>query len=57
MNEITRLKNNIITLINANALEENLRVFEDEECETIEELNELIEYEISYWTQDCERFK
>lgn len=52
-NEILRLLNNIKTLVNANALDNNFEVFaDDKDIETIEDLNEAIESEISYWAEN-----
>jgi hypothetical protein len=52
--EMKRLWKNIKKLMDANVLEVNFEVFSDMYCETIADLNGLIEEEISYWPQDCE---
>ncbi|WP_168198305.1 hypothetical protein [Crassaminicella thermophila] len=53
MNNIERLYKNIKILVDTNMLEEEFKVFAEEnsDVETIEELNNVIETEISYWEE------
>ncbi|WP_168198241.1 hypothetical protein [Crassaminicella thermophila] len=53
MNNIERLYKNIKILVDTNMLEEEFKVFAEENSDvtTIEELNDVIETEISYWEE------
>lgn len=53
MNEIKRLYKNIKILVDTNMLEEEFEVFaqENPNLDSIKELNDIIETEISYWEE------
>jgi len=55
MNQIQRLFNNIKTYIEAGVLDAEFAVFAEENpnLDSIEELNEIMESEMSYGADDC----
>lgn len=54
-NELLRLLNNIRMLVEVGALDEEFEAFaEDENIETIEDLNEVIETKILYMVEDSD---
>lgn len=56
MNDLERLYNNIKAYIDAGVLDAEFAVFiaENPELEFIDELNEIMESEMSYWPEDSE---
>lgn len=56
MNQIERIYRNIRIYIDQGALDDEFEIFaaENPDCDSISELNEIMESEMSYWAEDCE---